>query len=76
MTAKSCKTCGYSAFERTPTGRVKRGYTSHCSAPFPDQPIMPASMTVKFFRTSVSPEDGINCPDYVPSAPCVEGRAL
>lgn len=71
----TCGTCAHAKhFERTPTGRFKQGTTSKCSAPVEWPPIplvLKGRLPFKggwgctadeWAASSVSPEDGSDCP--------------
>lgn len=62
MTKHCCKTCLWSRWELTPTGRIKKDENGRCLFPIPIQPVQPEC--VKPFiieRYAIAPDDGTHC---------------
>jgi hypothetical protein len=71
MTERRCGTCrfgGFTDYDRTPTGRFKRGATALCHYEIP-VPVLPDSVRghdreAGYYKVYMSPDDGVTCPTW------------
>jgi hypothetical protein len=71
---RMCGTCRWGEFERTATGRIKKGRSGRCQIPDPVRPALPECITravgysILYSRSWMGPEEGTLCPCWAPKA--------
>lgn len=76
-----CKTCIFSRWELTPTGRIAAYKAGYCTykvvlPPLPESVTMSHNFTGKFSKSGITAMNGVDCPVYQPNPGGLQKRTV